>query len=193
MTALSPDTQISLLERIKSRDERAWVEFTNKYAGVLENWCRKWNLQATDTQDVVQETLLAVLVGVSGFERQRTGSFRAWMKTIAWRCWKDALAKAERRKGCELIKGHDRDSSANDELEAALDAVAVQELVQASIERVRCRIEEKTWEAFRLTALESKSAGVVAEKLDMKVDAVYAARCRVQRMITQEYHRLDQE
>lgn len=192
MNMLSPETQLSLLERIKGKDETAWIEFTNKYAGVLKKWCRKWNLQATDAQDIVQDTLLAVMVGISSFEHRGLGSFRAWMKTIAWRCVKDALAKAERRQNHELLNAN-QTSTAGDELEAAFDAVIVQELLQTSIERVRERIEEKSWDVFRLTALESYPATEVADRFEMKIDAVYAARCRVQRMITQEFNRLDQE
>ena len=193
MNMLSPETQLSLLERIKGKDETAWIEFTNKYAGVLQKWCRKWNLQATDAQDIVQDTLLAVMVGISSFEHRGLGSFRAWMKTIAWRCWKDALAKAERRQNHELLIDPNQTSTAGNELEAAFDALIVQELLQTSIERVRERIEEKSWDVFRLTALESSPAIEVAERLGMKIEAVYAARCRVQRMITQEFRRLDQQ
>jgi RNA polymerase sigma factor (sigma-70 family) len=193
MAIHSPETQLSLLERIKCKDETAWIEFTNKYARVLQQWCRKWNLQETDAQDVVQDTLLAVMVGISSFEHRGVGSFRAWMKTIAWRCWKDVLSKVERRQNHEMLSGPDRTSTAGDELEAAFDAVVVQELLQTSMERVRERIEEKSWDVFRLTAIESHPAIEVADRFEMKIDAVYAARCRVQRMITQEFNRLDQE
>ncbi len=61
MRAQSLDTPVSLLERIKAGDEDAWGEFARKYVRVLEKWCWKWNIQNADSQDVIQETLLAVV------------------------------------------------------------------------------------------------------------------------------------
>lgn len=193
MSSTARDTPLSLLERIKARDEAAWAEFARKYVGVLEQWCRKWNIQSSDSQDVIQDTLLAVVVGVSNFERRGVGSFRAWMKTIAWRCWCDALAKAERRKDQELLRMLHSTPVAYEELEGAFGKLADYELLQTSMEKVRSRIEPKSWDAFRMTALESSPAVEVASLLKMNVDAVYAARCRIQRLITQEYKRLDED
>lgn len=193
MTPTSRDTPVSLLERIKAGDEEAWTEFARKYVTVLEKWCGKWKIQNSDSQDVVQDTLLAVVVGVSNFQRRGTGSFRAWMKTIAWRCWCDALAKAERRQDQELLRTLHDMPDAYEELEGAFDKLAEHELLQASIDSIRQRIESKSWDAFRLTALESRPAAEVAILLEMNVDAVYAARCRIQRMITQEFKRLDED
>lgn len=193
MTTTSRDTPISLLERVKAGDEAAWTEFARKYVSVLEQWCSKWKIQDFDRQDVVQDTLLAVVVGVSNFQRQGTGSFRAWMKTIAWRCWRDMLAKAERRQDQELLRSLHGTPIAYEELEGAFGKLAEQELLQTSLDRIRKRVESKSWEAFHMTAFESRSAIEVAGLLGMNVDAVYAARCRIQRMITQEYKRLDEE
>lgn len=193
MLANSTDTPLSLLERIKSGDQDAWAEFVRKYIRVLENWCWKWKVQHADCQDVIQDTLLAVALGVPQFERRSVGSFRAWMRTIAWRCWCDALKKAERRQDQTLLRTLHQSSLAYDELDSAFTTLAEEELLQSSIARIRARVELSSWEAFRLTALESRPAAEVAASLKMNVDAVYAARCRVQRMITQEIKRLDVE
>lgn len=189
---MNSSTSISLLERIKSNDEEAWLEFSSCYINILEKWCKAWNIQSFDAQDVIQETLLAVMSGIKSFEHRGTGSFRAWMKTIAWRCWSQTLAKAERRRDLELLNSL-KSSDAYQNLEEELDLLAVQELLQASMDRTRTRVEQKTWQAFQLTALESRPAIEVAELLGMHVDAVYAARCRVQRWVTEEYARLDQQ
>lgn len=185
-------TSLTLLERIKSQDEDAWLEFSKRYAKVLEKWCHAWNIQSFDAQDVIQETLLAVLGGIQNFERRGVGSFRAWMKTIAWRCWCQTVAKAERRQDLELLKSLML-PVAYQNLEDQFDQLAVQELLETSMERTRARVETKTWQAFQMTALDSLPAAEVAVRLEMSVDAVYAARCRVQRWITQEYTQLDQE
>ncbi len=93
MRAQSLDTPVSLLERIKAGDEDAWASLPGSMCECWRNGAGNWNIQNADSQDVIQETLLAVVLGVPKFERRSTGSFRAWMKTIAWRCWYDSLAK----------------------------------------------------------------------------------------------------
>ncbi len=82
---------------------------------------------------------------------------------------------------------------AYEEADGAFGKLADEELLQTSMQRIRSRVEPKTWDAFRLTALESRPANEVATTLNMNVEAVYAARCRIQRMITQEVRKLDEE
>jgi RNA polymerase sigma-70 factor (ECF subfamily) len=57
------------------------------------------------------------------------------------------------------------------------------------MQRARQRVEPQTWEAFRLTALEDQSGADVAERLGMKITAVFKARSRVQQMLKDELAR----
>jgi len=185
------DTSVSLLERLRENESEAWEEFSVRYVRVLKRWCASWGIQANDIDDIVQETLLVVLAQIRGFEHRGIGSFRAWMKTISWRCWCDVLARAERAKN-QLLCMSLRDSpAAYESLEADFDKLAMLELLQSSMAIVKRHVEQKTWQAFHLTAMELLPAAEVAKRLGMQVDAVYAARCRVQRWITKEYKRLD--
>lgn len=187
------DTPVSLLERLRENESGAWEEFSVRYVRVLRRWCASWGIQANDVDDIVQETLLAILSQIRGFERRGVGSFRAWMKTISWRCWCDVLARAERAKNHVLWASLRESPAAYESLEADFDKLVMQELLQSSMAIVKRRVEQKTWKAFHLTAMELLPAGEVAKSLEMQVDAVYAARCRVQRWITQEYKRLDRD
>jgi RNA polymerase sigma-70 factor (ECF subfamily) len=186
------DTPVSLLDRLRDNESGAWEEFSVRYVRVLKHWCASWGIQANDVDDIVQETLLVILTQIRGFERRGIGSFRAWMKTISWRCWCDVLARAEQAKNRLVLKSLRESPAAFESLEADFDRLAMQELLQTSMLVVKRRVEPKTWDAFYLTAMELLPAGVVAERLGMQVDAVYAARCRVQRWISKEYKRLDQ-
>ena len=191
MSSQAFETPLSLLERLRENDSGAWDEFAVRYVGVLKRWCASWGIQANDVDDIIQETLLVVLAQIPIFERRGIGSFRAWMKTISWRCWCDVLARAERAKNQVLCKSLRDTPAAYQSLEADFEKLAMHELLQSSMSVVKRRVEAKTWQAFHLTAMEQMPAGQVAVQLGMQVDAVYAARCRVQRLITQEYKRLD--
>jgi len=47
-------------------------------------------------------------------------------------------------------------------------------------------VAPKTWEAFRRQSIEGTAANVVARELGMTIDAVYAAKSRVLKMLRQE-------
>jgi RNA polymerase sigma-70 factor (ECF subfamily) len=57
--------------------------------------------------------------------------------------------------------------------------------------RVRLRVEARTWDAFRLLALEGRSGAEAARQLGMKVATVFVARSKVQKMLAEEVHKLD--
>ena len=49
--------------------------------------------------------------------------------------------------------------------------------------QVRPRVEPRTWDAFRLTALEGCAGATVADRLAMNITRVYTAKSEVKRMI----------
>ena len=192
--SINSATPISLLERLRSPDDSAaWEEFAKRYARVIRQWCWKWGLQEADAEDLIQEISLIVMMQVAEFQHRGLGSFRAWMKTIAWRCWRRAETKSRRQSQITLADSTPAWTSpdACDNLLAEFDSLAHQELFLASLEAVRKRVEPSTWQAFSMTALSEIPAGEVAEQLGMKVGAVYMARGRVQRYIGDELKRLD--
>src|SRR5207249_7422474 len=79
-----------------------------------------------------------------------------------------------------------------DDLVKNLEAAFDRELLDEAMVRVRLRVQPRTWEAFRLAALEGLPGAEVAGRLGMEVANVYVARGNVQRMIREEYTRLDQ-
>jgi hypothetical protein len=56
---------------------------------------------------------------------------------------------------------------------------------------VRKRVEPRTWDAFRLTALEGCSGAAVAAQLEMKIARVYVAKSEVKAMIRREIRKLE--
>jgi RNA polymerase sigma-70 factor (ECF subfamily) len=66
------------------------------------------------------------------------------------------------------------------------------EILDAATVRVRLRVDPRTWEVFRLMALEDQSGRAVAERLGLRVTAVYKARFRVQALLQEEVARLQQ-
>ena len=50
---------------------------------LIHRWCRRWRLQEADAQDVAQDVLLKLHGRMATFNYDPSGSFRAWLKTLA--------------------------------------------------------------------------------------------------------------
>ncbi|MCI0456954.1 MAG: sigma-70 family RNA polymerase sigma factor [Gemmataceae bacterium] len=157
-------------------------------------WCRKWNLQEADAQDVTQEVLLKLAAKLRDFRYDPSRSFRAWLKTLTHHTWKDFV---ENRQRCGQGTGDSQvqkwlaTTEARDDLVQHLEAEFDRELLEEAIARVQLRVEARTWEAFRLLAQEGRSGAEVAQRLGMKVATVYVARSKVQRMLQEEVQKLE--
>jgi RNA polymerase sigma factor (sigma-70 family) len=82
-----------LVHLASGNHEAAWQQFLDRYIKLLIVWCRYWKVEPVDVDEVVQETILAVVKGFKDFQRQGEGSFRAWLKTISRNCWKKPAAR----------------------------------------------------------------------------------------------------
>ena len=80
---------------------------------------------------------------------------------------------------------------ARDDLEKWIAAAGDEELLKEAALRVRIRVEPRTWDAFRLLALEGRSGAEAAKMLGMKVGTLFVARSKAQRMLREELARLE--
>ena len=186
-------TSATLLRRLSDpQDHQAWTAFVERYRDRILAWCRHWGLQEADAEDVCQGLLLAVPAKMKCFRYDPAkGRFRGWLKTVVRHAVTDFLrdrAKGDRRAG---------DPAALDQVEAVGDLISRLgelfdlELFEEALQRVRQRVQPATWEAFRLTALESRTGKEAAAVLGLKVATVHVYRNRVQTMIRRDLQALD--
>jgi RNA polymerase sigma factor (sigma-70 family) len=192
MGVSGPETSPTLLGqlRLNPTDEAAWRKFVELYGGHIAAWCRAWGLQDADAQDVTQATLLQLVNVLQSFEYDSAKMFRGWLKTVTYRVWQDLV----RKYGRTAAGAPDAFESlaARDDLTTAIEAAYDKELFDLASARVRLRVQPKTWEAFRLTAIENVAATVAAERLDMKLTTVYKARNNVQKMLREEIQYMEE-
>jgi RNA polymerase sigma-70 factor (ECF subfamily) len=189
-------TRVTLLGRLRRdpTDQAVWAEFVEHYGGKVYRWCRKWNLQEADAQDVTQNVLLRLAEKLRDFRYDPSRSFRAWLKTLTHHAWSD-FVEGRQRPG--LGSGDSRVGALLYSLEARadllqhLDEEFDRELLEEAMGRVRLRVAPQTWEAFRLTALEGLSGAEAAERIPMQVAQVFVAKRRVQKMLREEVARLE--
>jgi RNA polymerase sigma-70 factor (ECF subfamily) len=127
---------------------------------------------------------------MADFRYDPAGSFRDWLKTVSHRAW-FKFVEARRRPGDSAAVALLDCVAAGDDLVGRLDEEGERELLERAMARVRLRVQPNTWEAFRLLALEGKAGHEAAQRLGMKVGAVWVARSNVRKMIEEEVGRLD--
>jgi RNA polymerase sigma-70 factor (ECF subfamily) len=189
-------TRVTLLGRLRRdpTNQAAWAEFVDHYGGKIYAWCRKWNLQEADAQDVTQNVLLKLAQKMKEFTYDPTRSFRAWLRTLAHHAWSDFL---ESRQRPGLGSGDSRvgdlldSAAARDDLDRHLEEAFDRELLDQAMLRVRLRVAPQTWEAFRLTALDGLSGAEAAARIPMQVAQVFVAKRRVQKMLKEEIAQLE--
>lgn len=190
-------TSPSLLGRLRqeNKDEMAWSEFVRRYGVQILQWCRKWNLQEADAQDVTQTVLVKLADKMRTFTYDPSRSFRAYLKTLTNYALCDFLESRKRRgaaAGGSVAFEILQTVEARDDLVQQLNAAFDQELLEEAMERVQARVEPHTWEAFRLTAIDGLSGAAVAKQLSMKVATVFKARSKVQQMLQEEVRKLEE-
>ena len=189
-------TSPTLLGRLRQdpSDERAWQAFVEHYGPRIYAWCKQWQLQDVDAEDVTQDVLLRLARKLRTFIYDPQRSFRGWLRTVTQHALSDFLAGRSRpdassgdSRVLEVLKG----VQARDDLLARLEEQFDQELLAEAAARVQLRVEPHNWDAFRLTAWEGMSAEAAAKELGLRVTAVFKAKSRILQMLREEIARLE--
>ena len=191
-------TSVTLLARLRHdpTDQAAWGEFVARYGPKILQWCRRWHLQEADAQDVAQDVLLKFHGLMATFSYDASGSFRAWLKTLAHHAWCDLVAERRRAgigTGDTRMAALLNDLAAGEDLAGDLQEEFRRELLDLAMARVKARVPPQTWDAFRLTALECASGAAAAAQLRMRTAQVYLARSKVNQRLHEEVRKLERE
>jgi RNA polymerase sigma-70 factor (ECF subfamily) len=189
-------TSPTLLGRLRQdpTDQAAWGRFVDYYGPRVYGWCRRWGLQDADAQDVTQTVLVRLSAKMRSFTYDPGRSFRAWLKTLTRHALSDFLEGRQRPgrgSGDDEVLALLETVEAREDLVRRLEEEFDRELLREAMARVQLRVRPRTWEAFRLTALEGLAGAAVAERLTMKVATVFVAKSEVQKMLAEEIRRLD--
>ena len=95
-TAPTSPTLLGRLGRVPA-DHDAWAEFAGRYGRKIYGWCRRWQLQPADAEDVTQQVLLKLAQKMGAFRYDPAQSFRAWLKTVTHHAWRGSCWSGRRR------------------------------------------------------------------------------------------------
>ncbi len=180
-----PETSLSLLNRLRrSPESEAWNRLVALYAPLLKAWLRRYDVQDSDADDLVQEVLLAVSKDLDKFNHcGQPGAFRGWLRAILVNRLRNFWRARDRRP-------HARDSSDLDSRLNQLDDPASelsqiwnrehdQYVLGQLLALVEPHFAPNTWKAFHRVALVGCRADVVAQELEISLNAVFVAKSRV--------------
>ena len=100
------DADRLLLKRIRESDESAWQQFIARYEGRLLAYVRKRMLDATLSEDIVQETFIGFLTSLPNYDGETP--IDSFLYSIAAHKIVDALRKQGRRPTVPLVVGESR-------------------------------------------------------------------------------------
>ena len=178
------ETSASLLERLRSApDEADWGQLLELYTPLIRVWIRRYSSSQQDADDVVQEVLSVVIRKLPAFERQRTGSFRSWLRSITVNCLRDSWRANKFRPsatgGSDFRQILDQMEDPQSQLSQVWNKEHDQHVLRTLLDQVRPSLADETWQAFKRVSVDGETAADVAEALGMTVNSVYIAKSRV--------------
>lgn len=189
-------TRLSLFQRIGRvpGDPGVWGEFVALYAPAVLRWCRGHGLQESDAEDVCQDVLVRFWRHAEKFRYDPSRRFRAYLRRIVLSAvadWSESRRPDQLPQDDPAIERLLHSVPARHDLAARIEEAFDMERFAIAMEEVRGRVNGRTWEAFRLLALEHETGAAVAARLDMTTNHVYVARFTVQKLIREAIERVD--
>jgi len=194
-------TRQSLLARMKSWDDQtSWQDFFNTYWRLIYGVAIRAGLNASEAEEAVQETVLAVAKGIGEFKNDPAfGSFKSWLLLIARRRIADQfrkrppLAQGPHRREDETARTDTIErlpDPAGLNLDAVWDEQWEKNLYQVALQNVKNRVSPKQYMLFYQQVVKEWPAGKVAEKFGLNLAQVYMAKYRVARLLKREVRKL---
>jgi RNA polymerase sigma factor (sigma-70 family) len=210
ITDMRPDgtdtlkTRPTLLSKVRRGDEDGWSHFYELYEGFIYSAARGAGLSPSETQDVVQETMITVRNYISDFiPDERRAKFRTWLRKIVGSRIADQYRKKKRN---PLEKAARREPPPTEESATSttnripdlngieLDRLIDGKLEQAILEEARKLAKEKVrmedYQAYDLFTIHEMRARDVAVSLGINAVTVRVRAFRVRRAVEQEMRRI---
>jgi RNA polymerase sigma-70 factor, ECF subfamily len=184
-------TSLSLLDRLKMAgpDASDWNRLHGIYLPLIKHWLGRVPGLGDESADLAQEVLVVVFREIPRFDRQRAGSFRAWLRQVTVNKIRNYRRKRHRRPkaGLDPADGFlERLSDPNGDLAREWDRDHDAHVVQKLMVLVQSDFSPTTWEAFRRFGVDGVPAGVVAAELGLSENAVILAKSRVLKRLREE-------
>jgi RNA polymerase sigma-70 factor (ECF subfamily) len=197
-------TRASLIQRLKNwQDQSSWQDFFDTYWKLIYGTAIKSGLTATEAEDVVQETMIAVAKHMPSFKYDPAlGSFKTWLLNMTrWR-----ITDLLRKRG-PFVAGHsapDDDATGTRTVDKVVDPMNLdldtlwnaeweKNLLDVAMAKVKRRLDPQKYQIFDLYVNKEWPPEKVAATFGISVDQVYLAKHRTMELIKDEVKKLEQK
>jgi RNA polymerase sigma-70 factor (ECF subfamily) len=159
------------------------------YRPLIHCWIGQIPGLGNEVEDVTQEVMLVLVREIQRFERQRMGSFRAWLRQITVNRVRVFRRHRYRQPAVAVDQTDgflDQVAVSNSLLARQFDQEHDKHVSEALRTAVRADFDQSTWDAFQRFAVEGRPAAEVARELDLTVNAVVKAKVRVLSRLREE-------
>ena len=197
-------TRRSLLTRLKQWDDHeSWKDFFDTYWKLVYGVALKSGLDESESQEVVQETVIAVAKKMHDFKYDpAVGSFKSWLLHITRCRIADQLRK--RYKEAVVAQAPSNDTSRTDaiaalpdpnslNLEAIWDEDWQQNLIAAALARVKKQVNPRQYQIFDLYVVKGWPVNQVRLTLGVSATQVYLAKFRISNLVKKAAKKLEAE
>jgi RNA polymerase sigma-70 factor, ECF subfamily len=184
-------TSVSLLARLKYArpDASDWNRLQGIYLPLIERWLGRVPGLGDEAADLAQDVFVVLVRELPRFERQREGSFRAWLRRVTV----NKVRSHRKRRNRQLLLAIDpaekfleRLADPGGDLAREWDQEHDRHVFQKLVTIVESDFNSTTWDAFRRFALDNVPAAQVAAELGLSVNAVLQAKSRVLKRLREE-------
>jgi RNA polymerase sigma factor (sigma-70 family) len=186
---MTRETSIGWLNSLKRGGPYAsgWGYLVGSYGPFLRGILARRGLKDEAADDVVQNVLLVIVRRLPEFERQRTGSFRSWLRSITVNCLRDYW-KAEGRNhpatGNSQLHGVIEElQDAESELSQIWNREHAHHVVGLLLDAIQNDFEPRTIAIFKQLTLAKAPVDEVAGQFQITPNACFIARSRVMKRL----------
>jgi RNA polymerase sigma-70 factor (ECF subfamily) len=184
-------TSLSLLDRLKVARPVAtdWSRLQGIYLPLISRWLARVPGLGVEADDLAQEVFVVVIREIPRFQRQREGSFRAWLRQVTVNQVRTHRKRRARRHAVRLDAADrflDGLADPRGELARQWDLDHDRHVFQKLLAIVHPDFSPTTWEAFHRFALDGLTAAEVAQETGLSVNAVLRCKSRVLKRLRAE-------
>jgi RNA polymerase sigma factor (sigma-70 family) len=198
-------TRATLIHRLKDwQDDSSWRDFFETYWKLIYDFARKEGLTPQESEDVVQETMIAVARNIPNFKYDPAlGSFKGWLFNMTrWRI-SDMYRKRSPAVAVPMppIEGEISDHPDAEfirltpdhrgNLEAVWNEEWEKNIYEAAVAIIRTRLDPKKFQIYDLYVNKDCPADQIAKNYNIDVEQIYTLKSRVTEMIKAEVRRLE--
>lgn len=185
-------TPVSLLKRLRvaKPDDAEWRRLHDIYLPLVRLWLGRVPGLGDESSDLAQEVLIVVVRELPRFDRQREGSFRAWLRQVTVNRAR-AFSRQRRPRPASAIDDQSEIFLAKlqdpaSELTKQWDREHDEHVLRKLLATTEPCFTAKTWRAFLGLAIEGQPASKVAAELGLTENAVLIAKSRVLKKLRDE-------